>query len=136
AVSDVLRAQLIEMHQAHESAVVALDAQIQAANVAHQQAVSRLETQLSTTAAAHSTAISTISSMTHTHRQAVTKLEGRVVVSEAHANQVQSSLSQAQMRIAQCAEEIRQLRWDNYRALSDIRRLQEELDDDSSCTII
>ncbi len=136
AVSNALRAELIEMHQAHESAVVALDAQIKAANVAHQQAVSHLERELSTTAAAHSTAISTISSMTDTHRAAVTKLEGRVVVSEAHANQVQSSLSLAQMRNAQCAAEIRQLRWDNYRAQSDIRRLQEELDDDRSCTIL
>jgi hypothetical protein len=136
AVSDALRAQLIEMHQAHKSAVVALDAQIQAANVAHQQAVSRLETQLSTTAAAHSTAISTISSMTHTHREAVTKLEGRVVASVAHASQVQVSLSQAEMRNAQCAAEIRQLRRDYDYARSDIRRLQEELNDDDSCTIM
>ena len=136
AVSDALRAQLIEMNQAHKSAVVALDAQIQAANVSHQRAVSRLETQLSITAAAHSTAISTISSMTHTHREAVTKLEGRVIASVAHASQVQSSLSQAQMRNAQCAAEIRELRRNYDQARSDIHRLQEELNDDSSCTIL
>ena len=136
AVADALKAQLTTMHQAHKNAVAALDAQIQAANVAHQQAVGRLETQLSTTAAAHCAAVSTISSMTHTHHEAVTKLEERVTASTAHAIQVQSTLSQAEVRNAQHAREIQQLRNDYARARSDIQRLHEELDDADSCVIM